>query len=122
MRATRRELAGYIAADADDVVLVENASGGVNAVLRSLKLERGQTCVSRLVAGGGVSVKEGGHLNAVLEKNASGGVNAVLRSPKYELGPMCVSRLGASRRAMALCLCVGVGVLCEHTHLQHCPG
>lgn len=42
MDRARRELAGFVGADPDDVVFVHNATSGVNTVLRSLTFERGQ--------------------------------------------------------------------------------
>ncbi|EGD80930.1 hypothetical protein PTSG_01513 [Salpingoeca rosetta] len=41
--ATRAQLAAYVSANADDVVFVENASSGVNAVLRSFPLTANDT-------------------------------------------------------------------------------
>lgn len=38
---TRDLIARYVGADPEDVVLIENASSGVNAVLRSQKFEKG---------------------------------------------------------------------------------
>jgi len=34
-------LARYVGADADDLVLIENASGGLNTILKALKFKRG---------------------------------------------------------------------------------
>lgn len=41
LRKARADIANYIEAEAGEVVLVENASTGINAVLRSLKFEAG---------------------------------------------------------------------------------
>src|SRR5579871_4360964 len=41
LRAAAGHLASFLGADAQDVAFVENASTGMNAVLRSLKLRRG---------------------------------------------------------------------------------
>jgi isopenicillin-N epimerase len=41
LRAAREALAGYVGADADDVVYVTNATTGLNAVARSLRLQPG---------------------------------------------------------------------------------
>ncbi len=41
MRGAREDLAGFVDADADDLVFVPNATTGLNAVARSLRLEPG---------------------------------------------------------------------------------
>ncbi len=46
LRAAAADLAGYVGAGADDLVFVENATTGVNAVLRSLPLKPGDELVT----------------------------------------------------------------------------
>jgi selenocysteine lyase/cysteine desulfurase len=43
LEAVRDQVAAYVNAPEDDVVLVENASGAVNAVLRSVKWKAGDS-------------------------------------------------------------------------------
>lgn len=45
MRAAAAAVAGFLGASGDDIVFVDNATAGVNAVLRSLRLEAGDEIV-----------------------------------------------------------------------------
>jgi isopenicillin-N epimerase len=54
VEASRAAIAGFVGADADDVVLVGNVTDGLNAVLRSLCFEGGDEIVSTGLAHGGL--------------------------------------------------------------------